>query len=110
MLLTNCPPQIKLPFRKPLIVMSPKSLLNLPEARSSFDEMLTGKVFRRLIKEAGKAAENPANVKRLIFCSGKVYYDLVKARKDKGLEDKIAISRVEQVGHGRCFVIYRRGR
>ena len=78
--------------------MSPKSLLNHPEARSSFDEMQTGKVFRRVITEGGKAAKNPANVKRLIFCSGKVYYDLAKARKDKGLEDKIAIARVEQVG------------
>jgi len=89
--------QIKLPFRKPLIVMSPKSLLNHPEARSTFDEMLTGKVFRRVITEHGKASKNPANVKRLIFCSGKVYYDLAKARKDRGLEDKIAIARVEQI-------------
>lgn len=89
--------QIKLPFRKPLIVMSPKSLLNLPDARSSFDEMLTGQVFRRLIREDGKAAENPAKVKKLLFCTGKVYYDLVKARKEKGLEDQISISRVEQI-------------
>jgi len=89
--------QIKLPFRKPLIIMTPKSLLNLPEARSSFDEMLSGKVFRRVITEQGAAAQKPDTVKRLIFCSGKVYYDLVKARETKGLEDKIAISRVEQI-------------
>lgn len=47
--------------------------------------------------EAGPASNNPANVKRLIFCSGRVYYDLVQARKEAGLEEKIAIARVEQV-------------
>lgn len=53
--------------------------------------------FSRMYPEAGPASNNPANVKRLIFCSGRVYYDLVQARKEAGLEEKIAIARVEQV-------------
>ncbi|CAB0045182.1 unnamed protein product [Trichogramma brassicae] len=88
--------QIALPFRKPLIIMSPKSLLRHPEARSSFDLMLEGTEFLRIIPEEGIAAENPDNVKRLIFCTGKVYYDLKKARAERKLDDSIAITRVEQ--------------
>ncbi|XP_050306618.1 2-oxoglutarate dehydrogenase complex component E1 isoform X2 [Anthonomus grandis grandis] len=89
--------QIALPFRKPLIVMTPKSLLRHPEARSSFDEMIEGTDFQRIIPEQGKAAENPDGVKKLIFCSGKVYYDIIKANRELGLEDKIALMRVEQL-------------
>ena len=50
-----------------------------------------------MIPERGIAAENPSNVKKLIFCSGRVYYDIVKARRDHKLEGDIAIARVEQV-------------
>uniref|UniRef100_A0A669ED42 2-oxoglutarate dehydrogenase complex component E1 n=1 Tax=Oreochromis niloticus TaxID=8128 RepID=A0A669ED42_ORENI len=88
---------ILLPFRKPLIIFTPKSLLRHPEARSSFDEMLPGTHFQRLIPEAGVAAERPEAVKRLIFCTGKVYYELTKERKSRGLEDTVAISRIEQL-------------
>lgn len=77
--------------------MTPKSLLRHPEAKSSFDEMLEGTEFRRVIPDDGPASSNPHNVKKLIFCSGKVYYDLKKYRAEKGLESEIAISRVEQV-------------
>uniref|UniRef100_A0AAX7UYU2 2-oxoglutarate dehydrogenase complex component E1 n=1 Tax=Astatotilapia calliptera TaxID=8154 RepID=A0AAX7UYU2_ASTCA len=89
--------QILLPFRKPLIIFTPKSLLRHPEARSSFDEMLPGTHFQRLIPEVGVAAERPEAVKRLIFCTGKVYYELTKERKSRGLEDTVAISRIEQL-------------
>ena len=89
--------QIKMPFRKPLIVMSPKALLRLPEAQSSFDEMLPGTSFVRLYPETGAAAQTPSEVKKIIFCSGKVYYDLIKNRKERNLEESIAIARVEQV-------------
>ncbi|KAH1013388.1 hypothetical protein HUJ04_002382 [Dendroctonus ponderosae] len=89
--------QIALPFRKPLIVMTPKSLLRHPEARSSFDDMVEGTEFQRIIPDEGKASQNPGNVKKLIFCSGKVYFDLVKATREQGLDDKIAITRVEQL-------------
>ncbi|XP_018915993.1 2-oxoglutarate dehydrogenase complex component E1 isoform X2 [Bemisia tabaci] len=89
--------QIALPFRKPLILMTPKSLLRHPEARSSFDEMTENTQFKRVIPEAGVAAEKPNKVKKLVFCSGKVFYDLRKARDDAGLSGDIAISRVEQI-------------
>ncbi|XP_071546217.1 2-oxoglutarate dehydrogenase complex component E1 isoform X4 [Panulirus ornatus] len=89
--------QIALPFRKPLILMTPKSLLRHPEAKSSFDAMLEDTEFQRIIPEDGPATQNAANVKRLIFCSGKVYYELTAARKEAGIEDKIAITRVEQI-------------
>jgi len=89
--------QICLPFRKPLVIMSPKSLLRHPECKSSFDEMNEGSEFQRAIPETGAAAENPSEVKKLIFCTGKVYYALTQARKDAGLEDKIAIARIEQI-------------
>lgn len=89
--------QIALPFRKPLILMTPKSLLRHPEAKSSFDDMLEHTDFQRVIIDSGKAAENPTAVKKLVFCSGKVYYDLKKARAERNLEADIAIARVEQV-------------
>ena len=89
--------QIKLPFRKPLVVMTPKSLLRLPECKSSFDDLLPGTEFKRMILDNGPASENPAAVQKILFCTGKVYYDLLKERKDAGLEDKIAIHTIEQI-------------
>ena len=53
--------------------------------------------FYRLIPEGGLPSENPASVKKVIFCTGKVYYDLTKARAAGELESDIAISRVEQI-------------
>ncbi|XP_019619955.1 PREDICTED: 2-oxoglutarate dehydrogenase, mitochondrial-like isoform X1 [Branchiostoma belcheri] len=89
--------QVLLPFRKPLVVMTPKSLLRHPEARSSFDDMLPGTTFQRLIPDTGPAGQNHDQVQRLIFCTGKVYYDLTKERKARDLDDKIAIVRIEQI-------------
>ncbi|KAJ7305110.1 hypothetical protein JRQ81_010962, partial [Phrynocephalus forsythii] len=76
--------QILLPFRKPLIVFTPKSLLRHPEARSNFDDMLPGTHFQRIIPENSLAAQNPDAVKRVLFCTGKVYYDLTRERKARG--------------------------
>nr|CAD7573053.1 unnamed protein product [Timema californicum] len=89
--------QIALPFRKPLILMTPKSLLRHPEARSSFDEMIENTEFLRVIPDDGPVNNNPESVKKVIFCSGKVFYDLRKARKEKQLDESIAIARVEQI-------------
>ncbi|XP_048098662.1 2-oxoglutarate dehydrogenase, mitochondrial isoform X2 [Alosa alosa] len=89
--------QILQPFRKPLIVFTPKSLLRHPEAKSNFDEMLPGTHFQRLIPEAGPAAQNPADVKRIVFCTGKVYYELNRERKARGMENTVAIVRIEQL-------------
>ncbi|KAJ8732629.1 hypothetical protein PYW07_015228 [Mythimna separata] len=89
--------QIALPFRKPLILMTPKSLLRHPEAKSSFDDMKDGSCFKRVIPEDGPASQNPQGVRKISFCSGRVYYDLLKHRREKGLEKDIAIVRVEQI-------------
>lgn len=88
--------QIMLPFRKPLILLTPKSLLRHPEAKSSFDEMNEGTVFKRLIPDVS-AEKDPNSIKRIIFCTGKVYYDILKQRQVLGLESQVAISRIEQL-------------
>ncbi|XP_027055240.1 2-oxoglutarate dehydrogenase, mitochondrial-like [Pocillopora damicornis] len=89
--------QIALNFRKPLILMTPKSLLRLEAARSHIDEMAEGTSFRRVIPESGPASKNPEKVRKLLLCTGKVYYDLAKERSKRGLDEDIAISRVEQI-------------
>ncbi|THD22927.1 2-oxoglutarate dehydrogenase mitochondrial [Fasciola hepatica] len=89
--------QILLPFRKPLIVFTPKSLLRHPDAKSPFEDFLPGSEFRRFIPERGVAANQPEGVKKLILCCGKVYYDLIKERQTLGLDQQIAIGRVEQI-------------
>uniref|UniRef100_A0A671XZV0 2-oxoglutarate dehydrogenase-like, mitochondrial n=1 Tax=Sparus aurata TaxID=8175 RepID=A0A671XZV0_SPAAU len=88
---------ILLPFRKPLIIFTPKSLLRHPDARSSFDDLAKGTKFKRLIPDESPASQNPAQVKRVIFCTGKVYYELAKERKRQELEKDIAIIRLEQI-------------
>ena len=82
-----------------LIALTPKSLLRHPDAKSSFDDFLEDTEFRRLIPEEGPASENPSGVKRVIFCSGKVYYDLLKERDSLELQDQIAVARIEQVSY-----------
>ncbi len=85
--------QMVRPLRRPLIVMSPKSLLRHPLAVSSLDELATGK-FKTVIGEIDQL--DPKQVKRVVICSGKVYYDLLKARRDAGRND-VAIIRLEQL-------------
>jgi len=88
--------QIHRNFRKPLIVMSPKSLLRHEWAVSTEDEFLNGK-FLRLIGEAfPEEISEPKKIDRLIFCTGKVYYDLLKERRAKKLTNS-AIVRLEQI-------------
>ncbi|XP_077442221.1 2-oxoglutarate dehydrogenase complex component E1 isoform X2 [Vanacampus margaritifer] len=89
--------QILLPFRKPLIVFTPKSLLRHPEARSSFDLMLPGTHFRRVIPDEGPASAQPAGVKLMVLCSGKIFYDLRRERSKRGLDATVALVRVEQL-------------
>jgi len=59
--------------------------------------MIEGTSFKRVIPELGPASQNPENCRRVIFCSGKVYYELVKERASRGLVNDIAITRVEQI-------------
>mmetsp|Transcript_20449 Transcript_20449/g.61577 ORF Transcript_20449/g.61577 Transcript_20449/m.61577 type:complete len:1082 (-) Transcript_20449:445-3690(-) len=102
--------QIHRQFRKPLIVMTPKNLLRYPDCKSplaEFDEVpddkgIVGVRFKRLIMDEAARDRSPnppveEGVKRLIMCSGKVYYDLAKARAEKGLQKEIAIVRLEQL-------------
>jgi 2-oxoglutarate dehydrogenase E1 component len=85
--------QIERPLRKPLIVMTPKSLLRKKEASSPLSDLATGG-FQVVLPEAEKIA--PKKVKRVIFCAGKVYYDIAAERARRGIDD-IAIVRIEQL-------------
>jgi 2-oxoglutarate dehydrogenase E1 component len=82
-------------FRKPLILMTPKSLLGRAEAVSQVSDFLEGSCFQEILPDT-KSFANPAGVSRIIFCSGKIYYDLIAHRQEKGIEDA-AIIRIEQL-------------
>lgn len=84
--------QVLRPLRKPLIVMSPKSLLRHPRATSELDEFTRG-TFQRVIPDA---SVDPAKVQRILLTSGKVYYDLLAARESREADD-VAIVRLEQL-------------
>lgn len=87
--------QKKRSFRKPLILMTPKSLLSRDEAVSSIEDLAEGTCFQEILPDDKKFA-NPEKVDRIVFCSGKVYYDLVQKREELG-DDATAILRVEQL-------------
>ncbi|MEB2353486.1 MAG: 2-oxoglutarate dehydrogenase E1 component [Burkholderiaceae bacterium] len=81
-------------FRKPLIILTPKSLLRNKDAVSSLDELARGE-FRTVIGET-LAGIDPKKVRRVVVCTGKVYYDLLAARRERALDD-VALVRVEQL-------------
>jgi 2-oxoglutarate dehydrogenase E1 component len=87
--------QLKRNYRKPLIVMTPKSLLRHKLAVSSLADFAPGSHFQTVIPETDAIAA-PDQVKRVVICTGKVYYDLLQERRDKGLND-VAIVRLEQI-------------
>ncbi len=87
--------QLKRDFRKPLVLMTPKSLLRHKLAVSSLDAFGPGSKFRTVIPEIDAIAP-PEEVKRVVLCSGKVYYDLLAERREQGITD-VAIVRVEQL-------------
>jgi len=89
--------QVYMDFRKPLVVLTPKSLLRLESARSPLSDMAPGTMFQRVLPENGTCVQSPEKVKKLLLCTGKVYYDLVKEREARGLTNDIAITRVEQI-------------
>jgi 2-oxoglutarate dehydrogenase E1 component len=80
-------------LRKPLIIFTPKSLLRHPPVASPVEQFVSGS-FREVIGETGPI--EPQRVTRLILCSGKVYYDLLAARQERGLEN-VALIRLEQL-------------
>jgi 2-oxoglutarate dehydrogenase E1 component len=79
-------------LRKPLIVMTPKSLLRLPAASSALDELANGK-FQRVLRDE---TVDPETVTRVLMCTGKIYYELVEERA-KRKADHVAIVRLEQL-------------
>jgi 2-oxoglutarate dehydrogenase E1 component len=83
--------QVNRLWRKPLVVFTPKSLLRHPQAVSTLDEMATGSFHRVL----GDDKADPAAVKRILLCSGKVYFDLADERTKRDARD-VAIVRLEQ--------------
>ncbi len=87
--------QLQRDFRKPLVLMTPKSLLRHKLAVSRLDEMADGSTFQFVIPEIDAIAE-PERVRRVVLCSGKVYYDLLAARRERKIED-VAILRIEQL-------------
>ncbi|MGX5659943.1 2-oxoglutarate dehydrogenase E1 component [Castellaniella ginsengisoli] len=82
------------PFRKPLVIFTPKSLLRNKNATSPLEDLATGS-FQPVIGEVD-ANIVPDDVKRVLLCSGKVYYDLTHAREEQGRKD-VAILRIEQL-------------
>ncbi len=83
--------QMKGSYRKPLILMTPKSLLRHPRAVSTLEEMAQGTMFTTVIPDPVFSVP----VRRVVLCSGKVYYDLLEEKEKRGLQN-IAIIRIEQ--------------
>jgi len=96
--------QIHRPFRKPLIIMTPKSLLRHKRAVSNLEDMREGTAFRRVMWDGAEAGcdvggvqlKPDAEITRVIMCTGKVYFDLVDARAKAGRDD-VYLMRVEQL-------------
>ena len=86
--------QMLRPFRKPLIIMTPKSLLRHPMAKSEARQFLGESHFMRILSDTATIPDK--NIKRLVLCSGKVAYDLIEARDKAGLKDT-SIVRLEQL-------------
>ena len=99
--------QLHRKFRKPLVLFTPKSLLRHKRVVSSLEEMSTDTTFHRVLWDDADTAHHPSErtpidlkkddeIKRVVLCSGKVYYDLLEAREAAGLDD-VYLMRVEQL-------------
>ncbi|MEO6153766.1 MAG: 2-oxoglutarate dehydrogenase E1 component [Croceibacterium sp.] len=86
--------QMLRPFRKPLVVMTPKSLLRHPLAKSSAEEFTATSHFKRILSD--RVAIPDDKIRRLVLCSGKVALDLFEAREQAGL-DNVSVVRLEQL-------------
>ncbi len=87
--------QMRRDFRKPLVIMTPKSLLRHKLCVSPLADFAEGSVFQTVIDEIDPI-NAPENIKRVVLCTGKVYYDLLLERRQKGVTD-VAIVRMEQL-------------
>jgi 2-oxoglutarate dehydrogenase E1 component len=95
--------QLHRTIRKPLILMTPKSLLRHRRAVSRLDEMGPGTTFHRLLWDDAQMLEGEkiklvrdADIRRVVLCSGKVYYDLYEEREKRGIDD-VYLLRIEQL-------------
>ncbi len=88
--------QLARPFRKPLIVISPKSLLRHPDCVSDISEFESGKKFLEVIDDPEVGPKSGKKIKRVLLCTGKVYYDLLAKKREENRKD-IAIVRIEQL-------------
>jgi 2-oxoglutarate dehydrogenase E1 component len=94
--------QLKRDFRKPLILMTPKSLLRHKRCVSTLDELAAGTSFHRVLpddaqgRQDGVKLAKDAKIRRVVLCSGKVYYDLYEEREKRGIDD-VYLLRVEQL-------------
>jgi 2-oxoglutarate dehydrogenase E1 component len=87
--------QVRRNFRKPLILMTPKSLLRNKLCVSKLTDMATGTSFQRVLGDASPELVDGKKVRRVVICSGKLYYDLLAARTEKKISD-IALVRLEE--------------
>ena len=85
--------QMKQDFRKPLVIMTPKSMLRLPAANSPL-EAFVDQSFQRVIQDP--EAPSPSDVQRIIFCTGKIYHELNAARQS-GNHGHVSLNRIEQL-------------
>jgi 2-oxoglutarate dehydrogenase E1 component len=88
--------QMRRNFRKPLILMTPKSLLRHKLCVSTLNDMAAGSGFQAVIGDNGKSMADDKKVRRVVMCSGKLYYDLLAARDERKITD-IALVRIEQL-------------
>jgi 2-oxoglutarate dehydrogenase E1 component len=93
--------QLHRTYRKPLVMMTPKSLLRHKKAVSTLEEMATGSSFHRCLWDDAQQGNSDTvlreddKIRRVVICSGKVYFDLLEARDEQGLED-VYLLRLEQ--------------
>ena len=88
--------QVLRSYRKPLVIFMSKRLLRFKDATSPLENFLGGNTFRPVIGDTAERKDN-GSVKRVILCAGQVYYDLAQGREERGLNDKVAILRLEQL-------------
>jgi 2-oxoglutarate dehydrogenase E1 component len=89
--------QVSRDFRKPLVVVSPKSMLKSKDCTSTLEDIAEGTKFKRALREAhADELVAPNEIRRVVFCSGKVYYELLNQRRKSGVKD-VAIARIEQI-------------
>jgi len=88
--------QMRRSFRKPLVVAAPKKLLKYARANSDIEEFAEGNRFKKIYPDQNKGLVAPEKVKKVILCSGQVYYDIDNARTKENNND-IAVIRVEQL-------------